>query len=138
MDNLEEIIVKLRQIVDERHQAGMRAIDDLIASLAGPMLPRAPETNLFDITRNGSEHGSQVDSRSNVEKVLVAIGHWPKSVDEIAGETGLSEAQVRGVLYAKPVKPQVLAQRLNKKMRYITKAASARITTELADEVEDS
>ncbi len=43
------------------------------------------------------------------------------TVEEIADETGLSQSQVRGVLYAIPVKPRIQSKRINKKMRYTSR-----------------
>jgi hypothetical protein len=129
MNNFEEITEKLRQIANDRHQASLRAIDefeaslraiDAIAASLGRLIPQAPIAPA--LSSNGSGPIQQTDSRSNVERVLATIGegNCPKSVEEMSAETGLSEAQVRGVLYAKPVQPKITAQRIGKKMRYIT------------------
>ena len=63
----------------------------------------------------------------------IGEGNYPKSVEEVSAETGLTKAQVRGVLYAKPVQPRITAQRIGKKMRYITKDGE-RALLELRDD----
>ena len=131
MDNLDEIIVKLRQIVEERHQAGLKAIDDLVASLAGPALPGITGGGT-GAAQNGSANSTSqrkpilsLDTRTTVEKVIDTIRQEPKTAKRIAAELGIPERKVRGVLYAKSVQKQIKSGKMNKKMHYAANEAAS-------------
>lgn len=121
MDNFETIIKQLRQLVEDRHVAGKKAIDDLVASLAGPALPQVAGKAAG---KNGSEgHGK--DDKTSVEKVLDDIKSAPKTAAEIAANIGLEQSQVRGVLYAKPIRgKKVKSSKVGKKMYYVAAEAA--------------
>jgi len=120
MDDFDEIIEKLRKMVKERHEIGLRAIDELVTSLSGPALPSVRSGS----GTNGSKKRKIVDKRTNVEKVLDAIKTKPQSAFEIAEATGLSEKEVRGALGGKPVAARIESRRINKKARYVLKEAT--------------
>ena len=123
MESTDEFIAKLRQLVDEHAEAGRRAIDAvavnlrkleaLTSTLSGSPLSTVP--NQATSHENNGLAASEQILQTNVEKVVGTIKKTAKTVEDIAKETGLSEAQVRGVLYSKPIQPRVTATKIPKK-----------------------
>jgi hypothetical protein len=130
MTELDKLISRLRELVNERHQAALQAIDALVENLAGPTLPAVQPKPESSHQRNGtlpqvaaaSDGNKGEDGQSNVEKVLATIEGTYKPVERIATETGLTDRQVRGVLYSEFVAPQVEKIRKDKRTQYMRKA----------------
>lgn len=109
MSELDEIESRLRELVERRHKEGLRAIDTLMQSLNGPVIPQSSNSN-----------GSLVTS--HVDNVLESIASRRKDVHQIAVDTGLNPTQIRGVLYSKGVQKRIMSVKVGTKMTYRLKS----------------
>ncbi|HWB12888.1 MAG TPA: hypothetical protein VG826_26920 [Pirellulales bacterium] len=148
MDEFETIVARLRKMVDQRHKAGHKAIDDLIASFAAPQIPglnsaqngavnsahvhngepvvEIDDENEVDDEVDENEGITEVrlDSGSNVDRVLAAISLRPRTVSEIVDITELTEKQVRGVLGSPSLNSRIRSRRIGKRAHYAADRAA--------------
>lgn len=120
MNDFEKIIANLRQLVDERHKAGHKAIDDLVASFSGPTLPHVTPTKTRKAVRPKPKTiATQSDHGTFADKVYGAIRTTAKSIEQIADELGSTRRKVRGVLYGPAAKGKVVKEKIGTRLFFV-------------------
>lgn len=123
MNQLEQIIANLRNLVDERHKAGHKAIDDLVASLSGPTLPsvtpQADARQQPDRTKRKRQPAPKSDDGTFAEKVFHSIRATPKSAQQIAKDVGSTVKKVYGVLYSPTAKDKVAKDKIGNRVFFV-------------------
>lgn len=118
-DNLKPLIASLRKLAESRHKETLAAIDRIAAYLNDSRnLDREVSQSLREII-------GRTSSRAAIrERVLSSLEKDPLNIKEIAARTGLTEKQVRGVLYSKQVE-----KRVNRSVMYGESRFSANVGT---------
>ena len=127
MSELDQLISRLRELVDERHKKAHEAIETPIGAFSGPVVPTVPNKPEQRLTGVSTELLYGSNRGSNVDRVIGCLSEAePKTVDDISEATGLAPAQVRGVLYSihDSVRSRFKAEKIGKRMHYRLPQAS--------------
>jgi len=118
---IESLVNALRTLADERHKDVLLAIDRIASYLSDSKnLDREVSESLRELI-------SRTSSRAAIrERVLSSLGKDSLSILELAVKTGLTEKQVRGVLYSKQVKDRVNRSRMYGETRFSAKLSTSK------------
>ncbi|MCH7595771.1 MAG: hypothetical protein IID35_04350 [Planctomycetes bacterium] len=114
METHRDLLNKLRSRIDSAHRDAVIALDCVARYLEENPENKEVSSNGKAGLIRGFKPGSQ---RETIAQSLTEF----LSVPEIAEQTGLTESEIRGALYAKDFRRKIEKRRIDKKVKFRTK-----------------